>query len=98
MPSKFCPEISHTSSPRAKSLRMYPVSPSSTLSRRDRSSNRSAIACRSLFALIEILKDLSDVSKALCFIRGRFEIVESVWWLDENCVIDDNMGIRPTCW
>jgi hypothetical protein len=64
----------------------------------DGHSNRSArCSCvAALLARIVVLDHLPDVHFALCLIRGSLDVLESVGGLDEDGVVNDDLGVCPT--
>jgi hypothetical protein len=62
--------------------------------------NLTPLLCRGgrtscLAALVEMLDDLAHVGLALLFAGGRADRVESVGRLDEDGIVDDDLGVGP---
>lgn len=69
------------------------------LPRRNRHSNRGpGRTGSSLLTLIVVFNDFANVGFGLGFVGGGFDVVEGVRGLDEDGVVDYDLGIGPAGW
>lgn len=70
-----------------------------TLSRRNRCSDwRFCRATWSLLLLIVAFDNLLHHVHTLFLARRRPDVVQRVWCLNKDCVVDDNLVVGPSCW